>query len=305
MTALLPTLDQMAFLLTCMLAGFLLNKLHLLPEGSDTVISRLENYICMPALVIYSFQKNCTLENLSANWTLLLYCIGILALSIAVAMLLAPRFAENDAEVGIYRYSLVIVNYGFMGNALVQGLLGDEMLFKYLIFTIPANIFIYTVGVIWLTAGKKKFSPKMLLSPTLAYVLIGIALGLSQIPLPSFLGKALSACSGCFSPLAMILTGFVISKFDLKKLIGKGRIYLLTLLRIVIMPLIFLMIAKLLNLSSEVQILILMFTAMPLGLNTIVFPAAYGGDETPGASMAVISNVIGLVTVPIILSLVV
>ena len=32
--------------------------------------------------------------------------------------------------------------------------------------------------------------------------------------------------------------------------------------------------------------------------------AAYGGDEKPGASMAVISNIIGLVTVPLIMSLI-
>ena len=48
---------------------------------------------------------------------------------------------------------------------------------------------------------------------------------------------------------------------------------------------------------------VLIFTAMPLGLNTIVFPAAYGGDENIGASMAVISNVIGLVTVPLMMQL--
>ena len=33
-------------------------------------------------------------------------------------------------------------------------------------------------------------------------------------------------------------------------------------------------------------------------------PAAYGGDETLGASMAVISNLVGLATVPLVLSLV-
>lgn len=305
MTALLSTLDQMAFLLICMLAGFLLNKLHILPENSDTVISRLENYVCVPALVISSFQKYCTPKNLADNWTLILYCALFVLLGLTVAMPLGPKFAEHPGEVGIYRYSLVIVNFGFMGNALVQGLLGDEMLFKYLIFCLPANIFVYTVGMVWLTAGKEKFTPKMLLTPTFAYVLIGMAVGFFQIPFPSFVNKAFSACSSCFSPLAMILTGFVIGKFDLKKLVTKGRVYLLTLLRVVVMPLIFLLIAKLLRLPQEAQTLILVFSAMPLGLSTIVFPAAYGGDETPGASMAVISNVIGILTVPLMMSLVI
>ena len=103
----------------------------------------------------------------------------------------------------------------------------------------------------------------------------------------------------------MILTGFVIGKFDLKKLVTKARVYLLTVLRIVVMPLIFLLIAKLLRLPQEAQTLVLVFSAMPLGLSTIVFPAAYGGDETPGASMAVISNVIGILTVPLMMSLVI
>ena len=58
------------------------------------------------------------------------------------------------------------------------------------------------------------------------------------------------------------------------------------------------------RLDADTTLLMVIFSSMPLGLNTIVFPAAYGGDETLGASMAVISNLIGMITVPLILSLV-
>ena len=67
----------MLFLLLCMMAGFLLNKLKLLPENAGTTISKLENYIFVPALVISSFKKNCTFENPSANWTLIIYCYSL------------------------------------------------------------------------------------------------------------------------------------------------------------------------------------------------------------------------------------
>jgi predicted permease len=50
--------------------------------------------------------------------------------------------------------------------------------------------------------------------------------------------------------------------------------------------------------------MIMMFTAMPLSLNTIVYPAANGQDTTIGASLALVSNIVGLLTVPLILSLV-
>jgi len=39
---------------------------------------------------------------------------------------------------------------------------------------------------------------------------------------------------------------------------------------------------------------------MPLGLNTIVIPAAYDSDTTIGASMALISNFLALITIPVV-----
>ena len=304
MEVFLSTLDQMMFLFMCMLIGFILGKRKLLSENADVLISRMENYVFVPALTINSFMTYCTVKNLGENAGALLYSFLFLGLSIVIAFVLAPRFSSDKAEEGIYRYSLTITNLGFMGNALIQGLLGDAVLFRYLIFTLPMNTFVYSAGVIWLTAGKRKFSFRMLLNPMFASVIIGMILGLTKCPLPSFVNKTISACASCFSPLAMVLTGFVISKFHFVSLLKRRNIYVLTVVRIVAMPLLYLLISILLKIPQDVRILILFSSAMPLGLNSIVFPAAYGGDKTIGASMAVISNLIGIITVPLIISLV-
>lgn len=60
MTALFPTLDQMLFLLLCMMAGFLLNKLKLLPENAGTTIGGIRLGYCIKS----SFQ-NIFCNNLS------------------------------------------------------------------------------------------------------------------------------------------------------------------------------------------------------------------------------------------------
>ena len=39
--------------------------------------------------------------------------------------------------------------------------------------------------------------------------------------------------------------------------------------------------------------------ATPLGMNTVVFPAAYGGETKTGASMAMISHTLSVVTIPL------
>lgn len=42
----------------------------------------------------------------------------------------------------------------------------------------------------------------------------------------------------------------------------------------------------------------------PCGMNTVVYPAAYGEDCRPGASMVLVSSLLAFVTVPIMYSLV-
>ena len=105
------------------------------------------------------------------------------------------------------------------------------------------------------------------------------------------------------SPLAMILTGFVVANFSIKKLATVKRIYLASVLRLIILPFLFVLAFKLLNINDTVIMLTLCATAMPLGLNTVVFPAAYGGDTTPGASMALISHLMSIITIPIMFTI--
>ena len=105
------------------------------------------------------------------------------------------------------------------------------------------------------------------------------------------------------SPLAMILTGFIVANFSIKTLTKVKRIYLASIIRLVILPVIFVLVLKLLKTDSTVIMLTLCATAMPLGLNTVVFPAAYNGDTTPGASMALISHLMSVVTIPIMFTL--
>ena len=60
------------------------------------------------------------------------------------------------------------------------------------------------------------------------------------------------------------------------------------------------------NIAIDNTAVILLFFAYatPLGLNTIVFPEAYGGDPKTGASMALISHTLCVITIPIMFALI-
>jgi predicted permease len=191
-----------------------------------------------------------------------------------------------------------------MGNAVVLGIFGEEVLFDYMIFTLPLCLYVYSFGTASLIPdNNNKFSFKAFLNPICISMLLGTLVGLTSLPLPKFLITAVSSAGARMSPLAMILTGFVVANFSIKTLAKVKRIYLASILRLIILPLIFVFILKLMDTNDSIVMLTLCATAMPLGLNTVVFPAAYGGDTTPGASMALISHLMSIITIPIMFTL--
>lgn len=305
------TLSPMLVMFCCIVIGYMLRKLNLIPENSGAVMSKLENYVFVPALIIHTFMNYCTVSSLKEYSNLILYSCLALALAMGIAIPLATVFARKNPDLcNIYRYALTFGNFGFMGNAIVPAILGasdPEILYKYLLFTLPLNVAVYSWGlVILVPRGEGKVNPlKNLLNPCIASVLIGAALGLSGLgqKLPSFAVTVVEYCKSSMAPVAMILTGFIIGGYSLKKLIGDKKIYMATGLRLFVLPAIIVAVLKGVGASDLVLTLALFAYATPLGLNTVIFPAAYGGDTRPGAAMAMISHTVCVVTIPLMFSL--
>ena len=117
--------------------------------------------------------------------------------------------------------------------------------------------------------------------------------------LPSFVSSTISSASSCMGPLAMILTGFVIGNYPLKDLITDKKVYIASVLRLIVIPGVFMVVLKMINAPTDILRLTLFGYACPLGLNTVVFPAVYGKDTMTGARMASISHIISILTIPL------
>ena len=300
------TLNQTLVLFVFMIIGFCLNKGNFLPDNSSSVLSKLENIILVPAVVINTFMSKFTISNITAKWTYILYSAVIVAVLIPIALLASKAFAENKNEEQIYKYSLTFSNFSFMGIALVSGAFSADVLFNYLIFILPVYIVCYSLGVAWLIPGNGgKVSFKSFANPICISLVIGAVLGLVKqwIVLPGFMQTAISGAGSCMGPVAMILTGFVIGGYDIKDLLKGWKVYAMSAIRLILLPSIFILIIKGINTPSEIVTVALVSLAMPLGLNTIVIPAAYDGDTKLGASFALVSSVLGIITIPVMLGI--
>lgn len=299
------TLNQMLVLFIFMVLVFFLNKKRLLPLDDSVVLSKLETYAFVPCLVFSVFYKYCTVENFKQKWTYMLYGAAVMAVSLPIGIVLAKFFAKDGYLKKIYTYSFAVANFSFMGNAVVLGVFGEKVLFDYMIFTLPLNLYVYSIGTASLIPTEKggKLSVKTFVNPIFIALILGAVCGLLSVPLPKFITTAISSAGACMSPLAMLLTGFVIGEYSLKTLASDKKVYLASVIRLIILPSAFMAVLLLLKTDKDIIRVALCATAMPLGLNTVVFPAAYGGDTTPGAGMALVSHLISVITIPVMFSI--
>lgn len=314
------TLNPLMTLFFCMAVGFAVHKAHLLPESASKVMAKLITWVFYPALSFMTMARNCTVESMKVHGVNMLLSVLGVGVAMAMAIPLSRLFAKKGSyDLGVYRYALTFANSGYMGDPLVLAIFGDVALAYYKFYSLLPCVVIYTWGVSQMIPSghsKKDMLKKIFTPPTVA-MLIGMFFGLTGLAkyLPGFLTGALDSLKACMGPTAMLLAGFTVGGYSVAAMLKKHKVYIASVLRLSLLPAVIIAVlygAKTLanlvfsaNIAHAVLFLTFFFCATPLGLNTIVFPEAYGGDPETGASMALISHLLCLVSIPLFFALMV
>ena len=232
---------------------------------------------------------------------------------------------------GVYQYALAFANSGYMGDPLVEAIFGSEVLSYYKLACLPISMAIYTWGFSILAPksdAKKGGLIKKFMNPPLIAMFLGMAVGLIcgavvgtpgdsktayDALFPAFIVRTLDSLKACMGPTAMLLAGVTVAKYNLRNMFKKTKVYIASLLRLVIIPTFIISavfgIKELGNMIFELSLdntaifLLFLAIATPLGLNAVVFPEAYGGDPETGASMTMISHTLCVITIPLMFAL--
>ena len=303
MQVLQATIGQMLVLFSLMLMGFVLKKVKAIPDDSSVVLSKLENNLFVPALVLGTFMENFRVDKLSTAWQLFLISFPICFVMMFLAVIVSKCCSKDSYIRKIYTYGLAFSNFGFMGNAVVDAVF-PELFLDYLIFTMPLWTMIYLWGVPCLLIPSEgetqtiKSRLKAFANPMFAAMVIGMVLGLCNVPMPAFVTKVVGITGDCMSPVAMLLTGITIAKMDMKKVLSLKSIYVVSLVRLLVFPLLFIGLFSLVSMPDNIVICTICSLAMPLGLSTIVIPGGYGKDTSVAAGMTLVSHLLSALTIP-------
>lgn len=94
-----------------------------------------------------------------------------------------------------------------------------------------------------------------------------------------------------------------VAKIDIKRVLKIKSIYILSALRLLIIPSIFLLILLIFKIDYGVSLCVLSVLSMPLGLNSVVIPEAYGKDTSEASGMAIVSHLASALTISLMFAL--
>ena len=292
--------EQLFILYVFLLAGWIIGRVKKDKASHADILSVLLVNLLLPCKVFNTFSNNFTVAYFKEKYSLLIASLTLLAVLLILAFFLSKVLTKKPYERKVYRYSIAITNYSYLGYVLIESVFGSATLTSFIFFGIPFIVYTYTFGYALLTGGKKPL--KRLLNPITVSIVLGMIFGLTGISLPNVLAKAVSMASACVGPTSMLLTGITLSTFALGELLLDKKAYIFSSLRLVIIPGTVYLVCKLLNLDGVLPMM-LIITCMPCGLNTIVFPRLIGEDCKPGARLALISHIFALATLPFWISL--
>lgn len=306
----LTVFGQMMIVLALLAAGYILNRFRLIPKEAELVLSRLVTMLFLPALTLNTFLSRCTVENLSQNWTLVLYGGAMVLIVLLCSYPLGKLLSGGDSYLaGIIRYCVTHPNTGGVGTPLVLAMFGTMGLFQLNLFTFLSNVICYSWGISQLLPGDGKKTLKQtirgLFNPNFLMMLLGGLLGLTGIAakLPDAVFDGLTRLGTCYPVCSLILTGFVIADYRPKEIFSDKRVYAMTALRLVILPLVILTVFKIFHASETLMLMVCLTVVCPCGMNVVVYPAAYRQDSRFGASLVLISSTLAVVTVPLLYAL--
>lgn len=291
-------LKQILIMFIFMAIGYVLFKKQKITTNGSKDIGTLLIYCVIPIIIIKSFWISYSQEKLEILISTFFISLAVLLISMLISYLF---FKDN----GVKNFGAAFSNAGFIGIPLVTAVLGGDSVFFIACIIAELNIFQFTYGVFIMTKKKDVISyKKILTNPILISFVIGIFIFLLRIPEIDIATQTMSLISGINTPLAMIISGVYLAQADFKLMFSSKDLYLISLVRLVIIPiatLLFLMILPKDLYTAKLAILIA--ASAPTGSNVAIYAQQYEKDYSSAVLIVCITTILSIITLPIIISI--
>lgn len=285
------------------LMGYFSISLKLLPREHMQVLSAFVIRIALPAFLLYALSSK-NIEELWHPSYVLAYGVGSLIIFAVAYGIYRHVLKHNLTQTAVLSMGASMSNTGFIGTAILTMLIGSHAAVYISLTLILENILILALVLTLAEAGQQQGAFKAVLKQTLAKVLktpviIAILLGLMMMLLqwnfPKPIAQSLEMLGKTASSVALFVIGGSLVGISLKAL--NGASILLVAIKCFLMPLvIFLLLSMLPDVSREMLFAGTLLAALPMPIAFGIFGQHYGLNERALAPL-MLSTLVGFVGV--------
>ncbi len=307
----LPLLLAVAPVFAIVGAGWGIRRIGWLSEEADASLLRVVVNLLFPCLILDTILDNRALDQ--AGNILLAPAAGFatVALGYGLCLLAAPLFGVRDPrQRRTFAFTTGIYNYGYIALPLIQKLFdhADQRTSAVLfIHNLGVETALWTLGIMLISGASPRRAWTHVFNAPVVTILFALALHFAGAHawLPGFALEAVHKLGAAAIPLGLILTGatFADQMRDLNFKTNVPASLGACLLRLGVLPLLMLALARWLPCPVELRRVILVQAAMPCAVIPVILAKHYGGD--PGTALRIIlaTSAVGLLTIPLWLQL--
>lgn len=284
--------------------GVVVRRVHWVEGEAETSLMRLVVNVCSPCFVFESVASNAALrepENL-----LLPPLVGFAMTFIGIrAGLLVAKAIGLHVGTGMRTFALAVgvTNYGYLPLPIMAGLWGPESRGVLLVHNVGVEIAIWTVGVLVLSGLSFREGWRKLASPMLIALVLAVVCNLAGVTprLPQMVMDTVHALAVCAIPLGLIMTGVNLANYLNKpgELFDAKVTGAAVALRLGLLPIVMLVVAKYLPCSVELKRVMLVQAAMPVALVSIIIARVYGGHPRTAVQIVLGTTALGVLVIPL------
>lgn len=297
----LTTGNQVLILLVLIGVGFACGKIHIFDDESIAHLSSFLFKAVAPCAIIDSFRRPFDTQMLQtmgivAGAALCYYVVGAILARILI------RNGEESTK-RVLRFGAVFGNCGYMGLPLQQVLFGDYGVFCGAVFIAIYNLVQWTYGLILISGDKKQVSFRKLINPGIVGVAVGMFIFLFSLELPSLIGSPITYLANLNVPVPMVISGYFLSKADLKTVWRHASYYKTIFLRLIVLPLLGILAFSFTAWDATLLACCVIDMAVPVAAATTMFSTQYKQDSETAANLVSVSTILSVITLPLMVAL--
>lgn len=295
--------EQILVLFLILVVGYISRRVNIIDDRMTKGLSNMLLKLALPALIIDSLQQSFSRALLKQSGQILIISLFVYAASCLLAFFFTKLVKAPSSQIGVLRFAILFSNVGFMGYPVVQAVFGREALFYAAVYNLPFNLLVFTLGILVINLGSdngRKIHWRMFVNPALISVLIGFILFVFSIRLPGAVATTVKDVGALTTPLSMIMIGALLSNSDPRQVFGNWRVYAVSLVRLLIIPLGVWAVLRVF-VSQPIMVGVpTIIAAMPVAANTAILAEEYDANPQLASQVVFISTLLSIVTIPLL-----